>query len=153
MFTARLAKPSIEWNGCYWEFLDYDIFLRNAHDVFNPTINDSGQTGFNYQIYGGGQTGGNLNHTHTTNATITGDHTLTINEMPVHNHTLNRNVPYGIPYNNTGGSKCGDSGSGPWYGESYDPFSIANAGGLNGVTQPHNNLPPYITVYMYKRIA
>lgn len=67
-------------------------------------------------------------------------HKLTVNEMPKHNH-----------YCNFGSS--GSSGSswvtkyaqyrtdGGWY--------TSNAGG----SQAHNNMPPYITVHMYRRTA
>ena len=76
-------------------------------------------------------------------------HTLTTNEMPSHSHTLNKNVPYGMPYNDTGGALSGNAGSGPYYRESYNPFSIANAGG----GQAHNNMPPYLAVYVWKRVS
>ena len=75
-------------------------------------------------------------------------HKLTINEMPSHSHTLNKNVPYGMPYNDTSGTACG-SGGGVYYHESYSPFSIANSGG----NQAHNNMPPYVVVYMWRRTA
>ena len=68
--------------------------------------------------------------------------------MPSHSHTLNKHVPYGIPYNDTGGALSGNAGSGPFYRESYSPFSIANSGG----NQAHNNMPPYLVVYMWKRV-
>lgn len=31
--------------------------------------------------------------------------------------------------------------------------NIDNTGGLNGVTQPHNNMPPYIVKYCWERTA
>ncbi len=75
-------------------------------------------------------------------------HKLTTNEMPSHSHTLNKHVPYGIPYNDTSGTACG-SGGGVFYHESYNPFSIANSGG----NQAHNNMPPYLSVYIWKRVS
>ena len=77
-------------------------------------------------------------------------HKLTIDEMPSHGHSLSKQVPYGVPYNNTSGSLAGNSGSGPYYGETYNPpWTINN----NGGNQSHNNMPPYIVVYMWRRIA
>lgn len=75
-------------------------------------------------------------------------HNLTVSEMPSHNHSLNKNVPYGIPYNNTSGTNSNNGGN-THYGESYNPFGIGNTGG--GLS--HNNMQPFITCYMWKRIA
>ena len=70
-------------------------------------------------------------------------HTLTVDEMPSHKHQLsyrNKVVAAGT--------------SGNWYidpgtaGTTTDSPSILNTGG----GQPHNNLPPYITCYMWLRI-
>ena len=65
-------------------------------------------------------------------------HTLTEAEMPSHNHTHKR---YGVNNSSyTGqGSICNSSAT--------DTTSTA------GGDQAHNNLQPYITVYMWKRIA
>ncbi len=76
------------------------------------------------------------------------NHQLTEAEMPSHNHDIIKNVPYGIPYNNTSGVHATNSGA-TMYGESYSPFSI----GYRGGNQAHNNLPPYLAVYIWKRIA
>jgi hypothetical protein len=77
-------------------------------------------------------------------------HKLTTNEMPSHSHGLSKTVPYGVPYNDTGGSLSGNSGSGPYYRETYNPpWTVNNAGG----GQAHNNMPPYIAVYMWRRTA
>ncbi len=68
-------------------------------------------------------------------------HTLSIGEMPAHNHRLKRGN-YGdvrveeIAYSDGSNSAWNDSG-------------IENTGGGGA----HNNLQPYITVYMWKRTA
>ena len=74
-------------------------------------------------------------------------HKLTVTEMPSHSHGLKKNVPYGIPYNSTSGAGSGSGGT--MYGESYTPFTIENTGG----GQAHNNMPPYIVVYVWKRVS
>ena len=75
-------------------------------------------------------------------------HKLTTNEMPSHSHGLSKTVPYGVPYNDTGGNLCGNNGSGPYFRETYNPpWTVNNSGG----GQAHNNMPPYIVVYMWKR--
>lgn len=76
------------------------------------------------------------------------EHTLTIDEMPRHNHTYNSRFTVqstvgtgtsGIPMNVPawGSYKTGD-----W-------FVI----GHTGNSKPHNNLPPYYAVYIYRRTA
>lgn len=75
-------------------------------------------------------------------------HTLTTDEMPSHGHGVKLNVPYGMPYNAQSGSRTGTTGN-VYYGESYSPISIQ----LTGGSQAHTNTPPYLAVYMWKRIA
>ena len=113
-----------------WELIEEGRFLRSARD-------ESGQ---------GEQTGGSETHTHTT-----GDCTLTVSQIPSHSH-----AQY-VTANSSGSAARRD-----WTG---DGSSTAYAQGVNtgatGGSQPHNhgststesNLPPYFTVYMYKRVA
>ena len=77
-------------------------------------------------------------------------HTLTTNEMPSHNHTLTPTTNIG-----TGGVEVdgmtiqkGYIGS-PVVNQFNNIYNVANAGG----GQAHNNMPPYLTVYMWKRTA
>lgn len=71
------------------------------------------------------------------------EHTLTIDEMPSHNHGYTRSRlffadPAGqnaIAYNNNIGSAIGAATS------------------STGGSKPHNNMPPYLAVYIWKRVA
>ena len=70
-------------------------------------------------------------------------HKLTINEMPSHNHL----VDYDQIWDGGGGTLTlgttdngGSWASGTW---------VHNTGG----SQAHNNMPPYLVVYMWKRIS
>lgn len=69
-------------------------------------------------------------------------HTLTVDEMPSHTHVQ------GKKYSTSLGSYSPDA---PWTansGTQYDWSTSATGGG-----QPHNNMPPYLAVYMWKRTA
>ena len=80
-------------------------------------------------------------------------HKLTQDEMPTHNHdhyhrifngTTNTEGPkYGFTYvDNQGVTRAGTNGG-------QMDFYIGNTGG----NQPHNNMPPYLAVYVWKRTA
>lgn len=92
--------------------------------------------------YAAGSTGGEATHT------------LTIEEMPSHNHTLygyahngvnNEGNIYGIPYK-TGGADYAWESYNP---DSALPWGIENTGG----SKPHNNMPPYLAVRVWQRTA
>lgn len=120
--------------------------------------------------------------THTGGAV--GNHTLTAAEsgLPKHSHGLNKQVPFGVPFNNSSGN--GSGGGGTFYGETYNPpWTVAEAGGdtassghNHGFTQPNkhsftpttktvtqptftgtqaniNVVQPSISCYMWKRTA
>ena len=72
-------------------------------------------------------------------------HTLTIGEMPSHKHNY---------------TVCTQKSSGSAYKvtqamSSNDFYSYTDVHGTSasGGSQPHNNMPPYLAVYMWKRIS
>lgn len=69
-------------------------------------------------------------------------HILTAGEMPRHRHYN------GVRWNTQPGAYYLYGSNGQGDGAAYD-----NESGFTGGDQPHNNLQPYITCYMYKRIA
>lgn len=72
-------------------------------------------------------------------------HTLTIEEMPNHNHLITPSGGYGNgPWNNT---KFKTDDNSPL--ENWGPTETQYTGG----GQAHNNLQPYITCYIWKRTA
>ena len=72
-------------------------------------------------------------------------HTLTINEMPKHKHDLSYRT--GIIQTGSSGTYYFDvRTSGNWYTNS--PSFKESGGGAS-----HNNMPPYLAVYMWKRIG
>ena len=94
--------------------------------------------------YAAGNTGGEATHT------------LTANEMPVHSHDLRANTSWG-----------GSETLAPWaqYFGSNILYDVGASGGtittsyygnvtqLTGGNVSHNNMPPYLVVYMWKRTA
>lgn len=68
-------------------------------------------------------------------------HKLTINEMPEHNHIENY---VGVNWKQDGasGTYCVSS--------ALEPYRVT---GNTGGSQAHNNMPPYLAVYMWKRTA
>ena len=73
------------------------------------------------------------------------EHTLTISEMPKHSHSI---------VISSGGSKT-TSGFDYTYSSSTKVYSMDDDDmiKMSGESQPHNNLPPYIAVFMWKRIS
>lgn len=67
-------------------------------------------------------------------------HTLTIEEMPAHTHTGQRH------YQSTS-SSTGYSGN--WTSQKYTTDNTGSTGG----GQAHNNMPPYLVVYVWERTA
>ena len=80
------------------------------------------------------------------NAGATGgesSHTLTINEMPSHNHETTQHL---LKKSVTASSSAHVTG----WDDNYDTVMYtARTGG----DQAHNNMPPYLVVYMWKRTA
>lgn len=99
-------------------------------------------------LVGAGSNGASGNQALNVNAGTTGgetNHTLTTSEMPSHRHTT------------TFDERQMASGTGAWPITAYTPQgsgpfasreSMETGGG-----QSHNNLPPYLSVYMWKRTA
>ena len=71
-------------------------------------------------------------------------HTLTSQEMPSHQHPINVKQEAGNPM--AGSEMAVAGGNGEWGTNSLNTQTF-------GGNQPHNNLQPYITCYMFKRTA
>lgn len=85
------------------------------------------------------------------NGTIGGEenHTLTVAEMPSHYHTY-ASYQIGYPSSHTGDKDyITPVGRIP-----YSPDVCSGTeSSSTGSSIPHNNMPPYLTVYMWKRIG
>lgn len=88
--------------------------------------------------YSGGETGGES------------EHTLTIDEMPSHNHKLKTDI--NNPDYNITWSEWFEYTDG-WTQEAGETEAPATHTTLTGGGEPHNNMPPYLVVYVWKRIS
>ena len=99
--------------------------------------------------YSAGSTGGSTNHYHST-----GSHKLTINEMPSHTHTYFRTRA--IWAEDAADESTAVGCNNTWaYGKTY-PDTYATGGNQahnHGNTGNASNLPPYLAIYVWKRIG
>ena len=123
----------------------YNVWPVGSIYISVVNINPSEYFGGTWQVFGTGRCLVGIDTSQTEFNTIekTGGeatHKLTVEEMPSHNHVVNFDQIWGW-----GGTKSlATTSGGPYAGGGY----IRDTGG----NQPHNNLQPYITVYMWKRI-
>ena len=127
---ANLVKSNI-LNSCYPKGSIYmSMDSTSPSTLFGGTWKplDEGRVliGCN-ATYPAGSTGGEFNHT------------LTIDEMPAHTHTTTR---YSGKAHNTRGND---------YRLWYEDRTV-NTGSTGG-SQAHNNMQPYLAVYMWQRIS
>lgn len=87
-------------------------------------------------------------------------HTLTTEEMPSHGHNpANESGYYGFITNSKKAFEVGDmgvqSGSGRYYPYAPVEFNISRNSltGTTGGGNSHNNMPPYLSIYIWKRTA
>lgn len=87
-------------------------------------------------------------------------HTLTTEEMPSHGHNpANEAGYYGFITNSKKAFEVGDmgsqSGSGRYYPFSTVAFDVSRntKTGTTGGGNSHNNMPPYLSIYIWKRTA
>ena len=98
-----------------------------------------------WEAYGSGQMLLGVSDSHGAGSTGGEEkHTLTQSEVASHYHTVNDVSRYGDA-GITGWNFTPDS-NGTWHAASVNTTS-------SGSKEPHNNMPPYITVYRWRRIA
>lgn len=119
------------------------------------STNPSGLFGGTWVAWGSGRVPVGVNTSDTSFDTVeeTGGekaHTLSVTEMPSHGHIIRRDSN-GVEIGIGGGASTGNTLTGTWSDTSLYPYSIFAS--YTGGGGSHNNLQPYITVYMWKRTA
>lgn len=117
--------------GGKWEQISKGRYLMGMGSPDDNNTNCFGDLNNNNYYFYNGEMGGQYTHQ------------LTTNEMPSHTHqqvvtvsSSDQNNTYNIDYNQWG------------YGRLSNQGAYTNAAGGN---QAHNNMPPYLAVYMWKR--
>jgi len=95
------------------------------------------------------KTGGEKTHTLTDAEMPSHNHTGATSTDGSHNHTYSKSSSAGNGLDGTNGSADGGTGTTSTNGSHSHSLNINSTGGSNA----HNNLQPYITVYMWKRVA
>ena len=88
-----------------------------------------------------------------TNGTTGGEatHTLTIDEIPSHNHNIFGNSD--PRYSANAGYWNFDTKEGYCFGQPVDLYFNGSSTREKGGSQSHNNMPPYLVIYIWKRTA
>lgn len=77
------------------------------------------------------------------------EHTLTISEMPKHKHGYNLTYGTAATKQTTNGKFLAGDSNNAWIWNQEGHTSLTNT----GESKAHNNMPPYLAVYMWKKIA
>lgn len=178
--TSPSTGDMLSWDGSTWTNLAMATIIDKIYPVGSIYISVTDSTvaqvetrfGGTWVVFGAGRTlvgvdpndtsfdavegtGGAKSNSYTPGGAV-GNHTLTIDEMPSHKHPL----PYRSSILN---SAIGSSGS--WWtdpgtstGNSSNQSVAVGGGGAHnhswtGTTANISTVQPYITTYMYKRIA
>lgn len=177
------TNTNIDWNTCQPNAgttpeLDKYFPVGSVYITTSGDFNPNTAFGGTWEKFAQGKTLFGMDEGDTAFASngLTGgekEHTLTVNEMPSHKHVGTQEISSSSP---AGTIK---SGTGPWqegpfeqgtmiaeftpetnsqtvYNPGKSPLSRkvqVDYGISNGGGQPHNNLPPYIVVIMWKRTA
>lgn len=132
--STKNTSPASMFGGT-WEQIK-DCFLWATGDIASITYTENGTSVT--KLLTAGSRGGEATHT------------LTVGEMPSHAHTMTYMSDYS-------GAEWGPFITGQ-KASTWNIRTMNNSDGNNkmnttGGGQPHNNMPPYLAVYCWKRIS
>lgn len=83
-------------------------------------------------------------------------HTLTVNEMPSHNHRPEYSLNNGSTFNDAAFGRNGGTAASQYLACTnsvtlFNSYQVRMS--FAGGGQPHNNMSPYVAYYIWKRIA
>lgn len=138
IYISTLPTSPASMYGGTWKEIK-DCFLWSAGDTSSITYTENG-TSVTKSLTAGSR-GGEFSHK------------LVTSEMPAHSHS----VKYAI--DTTGGNPQENFDIWSWYNNSFGQFSSSvrrlaayAAQSSQGGSAVHNNMPPYLSVYMWERI-
>lgn len=144
--SVNSTNPSTLFGGT-WERLEGRFLIGAGTNTEINTNQEYGNLGRGDPTFAGGETGGE--YLHQLNAT----------EMPEHNHDTN---DYTLVVNKNAVHLKTNMGAKPLINEEYTNIvpnikatknEDGNRTGFTGGDGNHNNMPPYLAVYMWKRTA
>ena len=121
--------------------------------ILSTTLNTADKVkniyGGNWEAFGAGRVlvGAGSNGGRSFTAGSTGGeyaHTLTVNEMPSHTHTITDWY-----FKRNEGDQLGNTHGDELLGNTYTTSTTSSAGGGGA----HNNMQPYVVVYMWRRVS
>ena len=144
--SVNSTEPSTLFGGT-WERLKGRFLIGAGTNEDANSNGEYGDLGRGDPNFAGGETGGEYRHQ------------LNTSEMPEHNHDTN---DYTLVVNKNAVKITSNMGAKPVINEEYTNIipnikatknEDGNRTGLTGGDGKHNNMPPYLAVYMWKRTA
>lgn len=142
------------WLLCYGQSLPRDTYAT-LFDVIGTKFGSQSGTTFSLPDMRGriplgkdNMGGASANRVTATQADTIGQasgaekHTLTTAEMPSHTHKSLE----GITFKDPAGSPHHENNAGRFYADMWQPDDAPYYTGSTGSNQPHNNMPPYLTL-------
>lgn len=130
--TSASFNPQTAWGGTWKKTADGRCLI-GANDTYKL-----------------GSTGGSETHTHTTQ-----NHTLTVNEMPPHNHNNNARINWfdALGHGLLGNGWVANTNIRVDAGANYTSTVGGGAAHSHGNTGSASNMQPYLAVYIWERTA